>query len=90
LDLRSIGETNALAARARSPLTRELLGAVISEYAQRFADADGRLPATFEIIFLAGWAPHESQQKPLKPGSAKIRLADALGTQELPTGEKPQ
>jgi SAM-dependent methyltransferase len=90
LDLRSIGETNALAARARSPLTRELLGAVISEYAQHFADADRRLPATFEIIFLAGWAPHESQQKPLKPGSAKIRLADALGTQELPTGEKPQ
>jgi SAM-dependent methyltransferase len=90
LDLRSIGETNALAARARSPLTRELLGAVVSEYAQRFADADGRLPATFEIIFLAGWAPQESQQKPLKPGSAKMRLADALGTQELPTGEKPQ
>jgi SAM-dependent methyltransferase len=90
LDLRSIGETNALATRARSPLTRELLGAVVSEYAQRFADADGRLPATFEIIFLAGWAPHESQQKPLKPGSAKMRLADALETEELPTGEKPQ
>ena len=53
-----------------------------------FADADGRLRATFEIVWLSGWAPHESQQKPLKPGSAAQRLADALGTKEISTGEK--
>ena len=51
-------------------------------YAERFALPDGRIPATFEIISLTGWAPHESQQKPLKPGSAKMRLADALGAVE--------
>jgi hypothetical protein len=57
-------------------------------YAERFADADGRLRATFEIAWLSGWAPHESQQKPLKPGSATQRLADALGAKEISTGEK--
>jgi hypothetical protein len=59
-------------------------------YAERHGDADGRIKATFRILFLAGWAPHESQQKPLRPGSAKARLAEALGTQERPlksTGE---
>jgi hypothetical protein len=60
-----------------------------SLYAARFADADGRLPATFEFVWLSGWAPHESQQKPLRPGSAKARLADALGVPEIKTGEKP-
>ena len=55
---------------------------------ERFADADGRLRATFEIAWLSGWAPHESQQKPLKPGSAAQRLADALGAKEIPAGEK--
>jgi hypothetical protein len=58
-------------------------------YAERFSDADGRLRARFEIVWLSGWAPHESQQKPLKPGSATQRLADALGTSEISTGEKP-
>jgi hypothetical protein len=58
-------------------------------YAERFADADRRLRATFEIVWLSGWAPHESQQKPLRPGSAQARLADALGTREIPAGEKP-
>jgi hypothetical protein len=58
-------------------------------YAERFSDADGRLRASFEIVWLSGWAPHESQQKPLKPGSATQRLADALGTSEISTGEKP-
>ena len=57
-------------------------------YAQRFADPDGRLRATFEIVWLSGWAPHESQQKPLKPGSAKQRLADALGSTERSAGDK--
>jgi hypothetical protein len=57
-------------------------------YAERFADADGRLRATFEIVWLSGWAPHENQQQPLRPGSATRRLADALGTRELPAGDK--
>ena len=57
-------------------------------YAERFADGDRRIRATFEIVWLSGWAPHESQQKPLAPGSARQRLADALGTKEIPAGEK--
>lgn len=88
-DLRAIGETNALSGRAKTPLNRKLLGSVVAEYAELYADDDERLPATFEIIFLTGWGPHESQQKPLKPGSAQMRLADVLGTKEHPTGEKP-
>ena len=55
---------------------------VAEAYHDLHADADGRVPATFQIIYLTGWAPHESQQKPLAPGSAKKRLADALGTRE--------
>jgi hypothetical protein len=55
---------------------------MMETYAERFADRDGRIRATFEIIWLSGWAPHESQQRPLKPGSARRRLADALGTKE--------
>jgi hypothetical protein len=57
-------------------------------YAERYSDTDGRVRATFDIVWLSGWAPHESQQQPLKPGSARARLADALGTRELPAGEK--
>jgi len=59
-------------------------------YAARFADPDGKVRASFDIIWLSGWSPHESQQKPLRPGSAKQRLADALGTTEIATGEKPE
>jgi hypothetical protein len=58
-------------------------------YAERFSDPDGRLRASFDIVWLSGWAPHESQQQPLRPGSAKARLADALKTIELPAGDKP-
>ena len=57
-------------------------------YVERYARPDGRIPATFEIITLTGWAPHESQQKPLKPGSAQVRLADVLRTREISAGEK--
>jgi hypothetical protein len=57
-------------------------------YARRFGDTDGRIRATFEIVWLSGWAPHPDQQQPLRPGSAKTRLADALGTREIPAGEK--
>ncbi len=77
-DLRAMGATNALVARARTPLRRATLLRAAQIYAERFADADGRVRATFEFIWLSGWAPHESQQKPLAPGSAKMRLADAL------------
>jgi SAM-dependent methyltransferase len=89
-DLRRMGATNILHERVRTPLKRSTLERVMAIYADRFSDADGRVRATFEIIWLSGWVPHESQQKPLKPGSAAQRLADALGTKELPTGEKPE
>jgi SAM-dependent methyltransferase len=89
-DLRRMGATNILHERLRTPLKRGTLECVKEIYADRFADADGRVRATFEIIWLSGWVPHESQQKPLKPGSAAQRLADALGTRELPAGEKPK
>lgn len=89
-DLRHMGATNILHERVRTPLKRSTLERVTAIYADRFSDADGRVRATFEIIWLSGWVPHESQQKSLKPGSAAQRLADALGTKELPTGEKPE
>jgi SAM-dependent methyltransferase len=87
-DLRRMGATNVLVERRRSPLKRATLLRMAQVYAERFADADGRIRATFEVIWLSGWAPHESQQKPLAPGSAKMRLADALGTRERSAGEK--
>ena len=77
-DLRAMGAANALHARSRKPLRREVLASAASVYAKRFADPDGRLRATFDVVWLAGWAPHESQPKPLKPGSATVRLSDAL------------
>jgi SAM-dependent methyltransferase len=80
-DLRAMGETNQLAGVIR-PLTRAIAGRAASLYAERYGDADGKIPATFEIVNLAGWAPHESQQKPLKRGSASVRLADALNVRE--------
>jgi SAM-dependent methyltransferase len=88
-DLRRMGATNALAERRRTPLKRATLARMADVYGARFADPDGRLRASFEIVWLSGWAPHESQQQPLRPGSATHRLADALGTKEIPTGEKP-
>jgi hypothetical protein len=87
-DLRRMGATNALLARRRTPLKRATLQRMAEVYAQRFADDDGRVRATFEIVWLSGWAPHPDQQQPLKPGSATTRLADALGTREISTGEK--
>jgi len=87
-DLRRMGATNALVARRREPLRRATLIRLAEIYAQRFADADGRVRATFEIVWLTGWAPHPNQQQPLRPGAASARLADALGTREISTGEK--
>jgi SAM-dependent methyltransferase len=88
-DLRRMGATNALFDRRRTPLRRQTLMRAAEIYGEQFSDADGRLRATFEIVWLSGWAPDPSQQQPLKPGSAKARLADALGTNEISTGEKP-
>lgn len=87
-DLRRMGMTNTLLARRRTPVTRTMMLRAAQIYAERFADPDGRIPATFELIWLSGWSPHESQQKPLRPGSAKMRLADALNTVEHSAGEK--
>jgi len=81
-DLRAMGETNVLIDRPRRPLSRTVLARMCDIYTERFGRPDGRIPATFEIVSLTGWAPHESQPLPLKPGSAKMRLADALGVTE--------
>jgi SAM-dependent methyltransferase len=81
-DLRAMGATNVLDERSRRFTSRNLFLKAADVYQQRFSDPDGKIRATFEIIWLTGWAPHESQQKPLKPGSAKQRLADALGVVE--------
>jgi len=89
-DLRRMGATNALAERRRTPLRRATLMRMAEIYAQRFADTDGRVRASFDIVWLSGWAPHESQQQPLKPGSARASLADALGTKEISAGEKAE
>jgi SAM-dependent methyltransferase len=77
-DLRAMGAANALIARSRRFLRRDVLARAGQIYADRFADGDGRLRATFDLVWLSGWAPHESQPKPLKPGSATMRLEDAL------------
>lgn len=82
-DLRAMGMTNALTDRRRRPMRRTTLLRAAQIYSERFADRDGRIRASFELVWLLGWAPHESQQKPLKPGSATARLADALGTIEI-------
>jgi len=87
-DLRRMGATNVLSERRRTLLRRATLQRMAEIYAQRFADADGRVRASFEIAWLSGWAPHDSQQKPLRPGSATQRLADALGAKEISAGEK--
>jgi SAM-dependent methyltransferase len=87
-DLRAMGLANPLRERRRTPLRRATLLRTAQIYAERFADPDGRVRATFEIVWLFGWAPHESQQKPLRPGTAKARLADALGATEHSLGEK--
>ncbi|HVK42078.1 MAG TPA: methyltransferase domain-containing protein [Phenylobacterium sp.] len=83
-DLRAMGETSVLAERHPRQLTRQVLARAFELYVEKFAEPDGRVPATFEILTLTGWAPDPSQQKPLKPGSAKMRLADALGVVENP------
>jgi SAM-dependent methyltransferase len=88
-DLRAMGETNVLADRLRHPTRRSIFVRAADVYAERFPHGPGgRVRATFEVIVLTGWTPHETQQKPLRPGSAARRLADALGAEEQPTGIK--
>ena len=82
-DLRGMGETNALADRNRTPASRKLFQGTEALYRKSFED-DGYLQATFEVIFLTGWAPSEDQPKPLRPGTAKTRLSEALGVPETP------
>lgn len=87
-DLRGMGETSVLADRPRKPATRSLFMRAAQVYSERFADSDGRIRATFEIVHFGGWAPHPDQPKPKRPGSATHRLADALGVKEISAGEK--
>ncbi|MEQ8309008.1 MAG: methyltransferase domain-containing protein [Hoeflea sp.] len=81
-DLRAMGMTSVLADRSRKPLPRSVFLRAAEIYAERFSDQDGRIRASFPVVHLSGWAPHESQQQPLRPGSAKARLADALKAPE--------
>ena len=88
-DLRAMGETNCQSAQERTFLRRDVLMRASQLYTENFSRPDGQVEATFELVFLTGWAPAASQPKPLRPGSAKTRLADALGTDENPVIEEP-
>ena len=87
-ELRAFGAANPLLARRRAPLKRATLWRACEIYAERHPAPNGRVTATFELISMTGWAPHESQQKPLAPGSATARLADVLGVKETPAGDE--
>jgi hypothetical protein len=81
-DLRAMGATNPLSGRSRKPATREFFARAARIYAERFSDPDGRIRATFSFIWMSGWTPDASQQKPLKPGSAEVSLAKILGPEK--------
>ncbi len=87
-DLRGMGEAGASHGRRKSFSRRGTMFAAAERYRALYGDADGRVPATFQAIFLTGWAPHEAQPRPLRPGAARARLADALGTEEKPAGDQ--
>lgn len=87
-DLRAMGEANMMTARRKTFTRRETMMKMAEVYAANFATDSGRVGATFEIVYLTGWSPDASQQKPLRPGSARTRLSDALGVPEFPAGEK--
>ena len=87
-EIRALGGGNVLLARSKRPLARHTLERAEDIYRARHGTPDGQVKATFEIVYVSGWAPDQSQQKPLKPGSAARRLADALGTTEQPAGDK--
>lgn len=83
-DLRAMGESNAMAERQKTATPKSMIALAAQIYQHTFAMNDGRIPATFEIATLTGWAPADSQPKPLRPGSATQSLAEALGTKEAP------
>jgi SAM-dependent methyltransferase len=83
-EIKSLGFSESLTERSRKPVTAELIAKAAAAYDHRFADPDGRVRATIDIAWLTGWSPHESQQQPLRPGSAKARLAEALKVEEIP------
>lgn len=87
-DLRGMGAGNAVQGRLRTPTPRAVIFEAARLYLEKFGDRKGRMPATFEVVHAIGWAPHAAQQKPLKPGSASARLADALKVDEVAAGEK--
>lgn len=87
-DLRKMGETSVLTDRPRTPVTKPFFVRTAEIYSEKFAHEDGKVPASFEIIHAAGWAPHPGQPRPKRPGSAKVRLADALGVIEQSAGQK--
>jgi SAM-dependent methyltransferase len=87
-ELKGLGESNATAGRRRGLTGRRQLGRAAEIYLERFAGADGRVPATFQVLYLTAWAPAPTQQRPLRPGSAAERLADALGADERAAGDK--
>jgi SAM-dependent methyltransferase len=87
-DLRRMGATNVLTERRHAPLRRATLLRMAECYGETYADPDGRVRATFDIVWLSGWAPHASQQQPRRPGAAQVRLADVLGVAERPAGER--
>lgn len=87
-DLRGMGETNAVSERRKSFSRKETVMETARRYHELFADDEDRIPATFQVIYLTAWAPHPDQQRPLKPGSANARLANALDADEIAAGEK--
>jgi NADH dehydrogenase [ubiquinone] 1 alpha subcomplex assembly factor 5 len=87
-EIRALGGGNVLLSRRKVPLTRTILSRAEDIYRERHATPDGKVKASFEIVYLSGWAPHEGQQKPLRPGSARSSLAEALGTEERSAGDK--
>ncbi|NKB19173.1 MAG: methyltransferase domain-containing protein [Alphaproteobacteria bacterium] len=89
-DLRGMGETNAVIARSQNFTKREFFFKVAERYTELFGDSDGRIPASFQILYLTGWAPDTSQQQPLRPGSATASLAEALESEERSAGEKAE
>ena len=87
-ELQGLGESNAVIERHKGLTSRRAIDEAARQYQLRFADSEGRVPATFQVLYLTAWAPDASQPRPLRPGSAGERLADALETQEQPAGEK--
>ena len=87
-DLRGMGASNATFNRLLKPTRRSVIMEAARAYHEKFADKNGRIPATFQIIYAIGWSPHASQQQPMKPGTAKIKLAEFLKTEEISAEDK--